>query len=381
MSGISALRRPGVRSDLTVAGIVGALAYVGVAAIFRAESLVGSQLPFGRRQLLWWVPATLFLLIFRRINFRTLCRWSYAFFAVSIVLLVIAFFFPEVNGSHRWIRIGPIGLQPSEFAKLAMIVALARYLMYCESQQRWRGLIAPFVIALVPMILVLREPDLGTALVFLPVLLCMLVAAGSRVRDLCLAGVVGVCLLPLIWQQMSREQRSRVTALWEQTGPGEQPTADGYHLHQSKQVLALGGFWGSLITGDVTSDREVYYLPVAHSDFIFSIIGERFGWWGAGLTLLLFAILVTKTLRIAQRTREPFGRLLCVGVAGMFAVEVVINTAMTVGLAPITGLSLPLVSYGGSGLVAHALALAFVLSVARHPGYELGAAPFRFRES
>jgi cell division protein FtsW (lipid II flippase) len=143
----------------------------------------------------------------------------------------------------------------------------------------------------------------------------------------------------------------------------------------------LGGVWGSAISGETTDDQAVYRLPHAHSDFIFAVIGERYGLPGTAVVLGLYLCLVARMLAVAGATREPMGRLLAAGVAALFAVEVLINTGMTVGLLPITGLSLPLISYGGSGLLAHGLAVGLVLNVQMHPGYEVGREPFRFVES
>ena len=330
------------------------------------------------RQMVWIAVSLVAMLLASWPNYRILCRWAYVIYGLALVLLVAVFFFPAVHGAHRWLRFGGIGIQPSEVAKIAFVLALARWLMYRESHRRWHGLAAPLVLTLVPVVLILREPDLGTAMVFLPVLFCMLAVAGARAGHLGALALVGLLLLPLLWQQMSREQRSRVTALFQQTGPGERPTGDRYHLHQSKQVMALGGVWGSAISGEAVDDRAAYHLPEAHTDFVFSIIVERFGLVGAGVVLAMFAALVWGILRVASETREPFGRLTAAGVASLFAVEVLINTAMTVGLTPITGLSLPLISYGGSGLLAHAMALGLVLNVARRPGFEIAREPFRF---
>jgi cell division protein FtsW (lipid II flippase) len=194
----------------------------------------------------------------------------------------------------------------------------------------------------------------------------------------CLAGLL---VLPFLWTQMSREQRSRVTALFEQNAPSETPTAGGYHLHQSKQMFALGGLWGSFLTGAVIDDPAAYHLPEAHTDFIFAVIGERFGLWGTGLVLIFFCLLAWRGAALAAATREPFGRLVAAGLVSLFAVEVAVNTSMTVGLAPITGLSLPLVSYGGSGLLAHLVALGLIMNVAVRPGYEIAAEPFQFARS
>jgi cell division protein FtsW (lipid II flippase) len=305
-------------------------------------------------------------------------RWSYALYALSLVLLAAVYFFPAKNGAHRWIPLGPISLQPSEFAKVAFVLVLARYLMYRDSHRRLLGLAAPLAIAFVPVMLILREPDLGTALVFVPVLFVMLLAAGARRGDLAWVVVAGLLMLPLLWTQMSREQKSRVTALLEQPAADTRPSDDAYHLHQAKRMFALGGVWGSLVTGRTSDDPAVYRLPEAQSDFIFCVLGERFGLPGLAVVLGLYGILAWRGLVVAAATREPFGRLAAAGIVGLFAVEVLINTGMTVGLLPITGLSLPLISHGGSGLLAHAIALGLLVNIGLRPGYEVSNEPFRY---
>jgi cell division protein FtsW (lipid II flippase) len=229
-----------------------------------------------------------------------------------------------------------------------------------------------------PVVLVLHEPDLGTAAVFLPVLFVMLFVAGARRGNLAQIGLLGLLALPLLWTQMSGEQRSRVTALFEQTPAGEQPTDDTYQLYRAKRRLALGGWWGSSFSGPVTDDRAVYQLPEALSDFMFCVLGERFGVPGVGLVLGLYGLLLWRGMAIASATREPFARLVAAGVVALFTVEAVIHTAVNVGLMPVTGLSLPLVSYGGSGLVAHGIALGLLVNIAMRPGYEVAAEPFRY---
>lgn len=315
------------------------------------------------------------------IHHRMLGQWSYAFFACSVALLLLVYAFPPVNGAQRWIRIAGFGFQPSELAKVAFVLALARYLMYRENFRRPVGLIPPLVLALVPLLLVLKEPDLGTSMVFLPVLLVMLYVAGARRRDLACGLAVGLLLLPLLWTQMSREQKSRVTALLDQTPAGQTPHDDTYQLYQAKQMLALGGVWGSALAGPAVDDPAAYYLPEARSDFIFCVLGERFGLWGLGLVLGLLGLLIAGGQRIAVQTREPLARLTAAGLTALFAVEVLINTGMTVGLLPVTGLSLPLVSYGGSGLLVHALAIGLLVNIGLRPGYEVSREPFRFAEA
>ncbi|MBX9787728.1 MAG: FtsW/RodA/SpoVE family cell cycle protein [Pirellulales bacterium] len=360
---------------LVSAGLLGA---VGLAAIARSEALTGDATNFWPMQLLWWMVAIAAGAALATTSSQLVWRWSYAALAGTLVLLVLVYFFPAKYGAHRWVRLGPVGVQPSELAKITYVLALARYLMYRENYRRLRGLLWPLVLTLVPLVLVLREPDLGTALVFVPLLFAMLWAAGARLRDLAIVALVGLLTLPLLASQMSREQRSRITALAEQSRPGQRPTGDGYHLQQSKQVIALGGIWGSAIAGQWVDDDGAYRLPVSHSDFIFSIVAERFGLVGAGVVLLLYWILVTASVRIAAGTNDPFARLVAAGIATLLAVEVAINTAMTVGLAPVTGLSLPLMSHGGSGLVAHVAALGLLVRIAMRDELDVSPAPFRW---
>lgn len=366
------------RLPWSIVAVAVALGLIGLLAIGRAEVLAGNDPTAVNRQAVWLVLGVTVMLAGSVPSYRLLSRFSYAGYALALGLLVLVFFFPPINGTHRWLRLGPIGVQPSELAKLAFIFALAHYLMYRTSFRRLGGLVMPGGLALAPAVLILREPDLGTAMVFVPLLFLMLFAAGARAADLAKLVVLALLVAPLLWSQMSREQRSRVTGLFEQNAPGQRPTADGYHLHQAKQTLALGGVWGSWLGGDAVEDRAVYHLPEARTDFVFCVIGERFGLWGTGGVLLLYGLLVWRGLGIAAATREPFGRLTAVGISGLFAVEVLINVPMTVGLAPITGLSLPLVSYGGSGLVVHALAVGLLLNIGLRPGYEVTREPFRF---
>ncbi len=312
-------------------------------------------------------------------NYRSLRRWSYALFAASIVLLAAVFFFPMTNFAHRWIPLGPINLQPSEFAKVAFVLAMAQYLMYRENYRRLRGLVAPLLITMIPVLLILKQPDLGMAMVFLPVLFAMLFAAGARRMDL--AGVLGVGLLmlPVLWTQMNSDQQLRIVALFEQPPPGKLPSKQAYQLYQAKQMRAMGGVCGSFWTGQLSDDPADYRLPESENDFIVCVLGERFGLPGLALLLGLFGFFICRATAIANATLEPFGRLVALGIAAMFAVEVLINVGMSVGLVPITGLGLPFLSYGGSNLLAHAVAVGLLINIAMRPGYEVAGEPFRYK--
>ena len=366
------------RFPWSIAAVAAPLVCAGWLGIARCDELMGGSGRGLKLQIIWSVLAAGAMVAATVPNYRVLCRHSYAIFVVAIGVLVVVYWFPAINGARRWIRIGPVGFQPSELAKIAFVLALARYLMYRRSHRSLVGLVVPLGLMLAPVALILGEPDLGTAAVFLPVTFIMLFVAGARRADLAGLIVAGLLAMPLLWTQMSLEQKSRVTALFDQAGPAETATGDAYHLRQAKQVLALGGVWGSLLSGQAVDDPAAYHLPEARSDFIFAILGERLGLAGIAAVLVLFALLTWQGLAIAAATREPFGRLVAVGLVSLIAVQVLINTGMTVGLLPITGLSLPLVSYGGSGLVTQGLLLGLVINVGLRPGYEVTREPFRY---
>jgi rod shape determining protein RodA len=366
--------------DWMLAGAATLVCFLGGLAIARAENFTAATGSFPLRQLFWLALSCCAVPVTLRFNYRALARNAFALMVLAVALLVAVYFFPATNGARRWLRISALSFQPSEFAKLAYVLALARYLMYRDSYRRLSGLLLPLGLTLLPVLLILKEPDLGTALLFFPVLFAMLFAAGARLQHLSIVAIAGICLSPLLWSQMSREQRSRITALAEQTAADHRPTDDGYHLHQAKQMLALGGVSGSWLRGTPEIDPIFCRVPEAHTDSIFAVVVERYGLWGAGLMLVLYSVVVWRCLAIAQSTREPFGRLIAIGVGSLLAVQVLINTGMMVGLLPITGLALPLISYGGSSLLATLVGLSLVLNVGVRPGYEVAGEPFHFRE-
>lgn len=350
---------------------------LGLAGIARGDELSQAGVFFSR-QAVWICLGLPALAAATLLPYRALRHQAYVWFGLSLVLLVGVYFFPARWGSRRWIPLGPMQFQPSEVAKLACIMALARYLMYRDNYRRLTGLVFPFALTLVPLGLILKEPDLGTSLLFLPVLFAMLFAAGARLRHLAFIACCGAACLPVFWLGLSAEQKSRVTAMFQQRDGGPAPRGDGYHLHQSKQVLALGGAAGSEWSGAALDDPLAYHLPACRTDFVLCMVGERFGLWGTLGALAMYLVLFGRGLLIAARTREPFGRLLAVGIVALLATQTVINTGMTVGLAPITGITLPLMSYGGSSLLFTCVALGLLVNIAQRPSYEMSADPFRF---
>ncbi len=351
---------------------------LGLSGIERADEL-SDGLDMRSRQIFWGVLSLPALVLAASIPFRSIKPYSYGLFVMTLPLLVIVFFMPPRNGARCWIPLGWFDMQPSELAKQTFILGLSYYLMHRDNYRRITGLVAPFLIALVPMGLILREPDLGSAMVFPPVLFAMLFAAGAKRWHLALIVMLGIACLPLFWQAMNAEQRSRITALFTQMDSGPNPLGDRYHQHQSKLVIALGGVWGSEISGPAMDDPSAYRLFAGQTDFVYCWVCERWGLWGGLSTLALYALLFGRALMIAAATREPFGRLIAVGITVQLATQTLINAGMTVGLMPIAGITLPLMSYGGSSLISTAVGLGLLINVALHPGYEIGHEPFLFR--
>lgn len=351
---------------------------LGLCGLVRADELYG-RTQLVERQFVWLFLALLAMFFVVMVPYRLLSQLSPWFFLLTLILLAVTLFMPPINGSRRWIPLGLFDLQASEPARLSYIMALAAYLMYRSSQRSMAGLILPLLMAFFPMVLIVREPDLDTALLFLPVLYSMLFAAGARTRHLAAAALPGILSLPLLWTQMSAEQQSRIVSVFTQRDGGSAPAGDGFHLHQSKQILALGGFWGSRVQEEPPiDDPAAWQLPASRTDFIFVMIGERFGFPGCAAVLVLYCILVWKCLWIARRTREPWGRLVCVGIVTLIAVQTLLNTGMTVGLLPITGTALPLCSYGGSSLISTYAGIGLVMNIAMQQRNEGTVEPFLF---
>jgi cell division protein FtsW (lipid II flippase) len=344
-------------TDWWLVGSVLGLAAIGIAAIDVATAPRPGSGPV-ERQLVWSVIGLVAMVAIACTTYRVVDQLGYVAFALCIPLLLIVFWTGPVNGAQRWLRLGPVGIQPSELAKLAYVAAVARFLGRREDCNRVWIVIFPVILAAVPVLLILKQPDLGTSLLFLPLLAAMLLGARVRWRYLSMLGVMGLAVLPFLWRAMSPIQRTRITSFLDQRDTGPRPRDEGYQLYQSKLMVSLGGTTGS-------DEAMSLHLPFDHTDFIFSVVAGRWGLLGTSVTLGLFAVLLWRGLRIANRSVDPVGRLLALGIVTLLATQGVINMAMTVGLAPITGLTLPFVSYGGSSLLASFASVGILISISR----------------
>lgn len=298
------------------------------------------------------------------LNFRHL---SYVLYAILLVLLVVLLVKGRVtNGARCWFTIGPIKFQPAEIMKVALVLVLANVLMYGRNIESFRGLLLPIALTAVPAALIVVQPDLGTTILLVPTLLAMLFAAGARKRHLAIIVLALLAASPVIWfKGMKPYQRDRIVSF---ILPGRAPDHD-FHRQQSVKACSAGQFAGRGV-GE-SGGAATYYVPERHTDFVFSIVAEDLGFIGSTFVLMLIAAYFATSLQIAHQSREPFGRLLVVGLTTLFATQTFINIGMTLGVAPITGLTLPFISYGGSSLLMCSMSAGLILNVAARwqPGF------------
>lgn len=292
--------------------------------------------------------------------------------AVVLALLGLPFFAPEINGTRRWYAFPGFSVQPSEFAKLAVVLALAALLRFKTRAKTFDGLIVPILVASVPAMLILRQPDLGSALVFGPVLLAMCYAAGASVRSIVLVLLAAIAVGAVAsFTSLHGYQRMRIDVWlehwsWNESNLDTQPVRDvlrgpGYQPWQALIALGGGGLWGFGI-GEGPQNRYDF-LPYRSEDYIFAIVGEEIGWIGCVGVLALVLALVLAILTIGMRTRERFGRLVCVGVATWIGAQTLMHVAVCGWLVPAKGLPMPLLSYGGSSTLAALLGIALCLNI------------------
>jgi rod shape determining protein RodA len=336
-----------------------------------------------KKQLFFAIMGFAVIVLINLINYRLLGQAGYWVYAAVLVLLVVLLFdkvvdlplVPVINGARRWLRLplGPLSLnvQPSEICKPAYVLALAWYLRYRSNFRRFGALIGPFILTLLPSVLILLEPDLGTVLLMMPVFLVMLFAAGAKLRHLAMVVLAALLISPLLWHKLQPYQRLRISSVllqseWLRQKAEHHPTLGrilvgstfsarrwkddwGYHLIRSKYAVASGGMNGyGFRRGPFV---KYNFLPERHNDFIFAVIANQWGFVGSIAVLALYVILIWCGLEIAAANTDPFACLLATGIVAIFAIQVVVNVTMTVGLMPISGLTLPFVSYGGSSLL------------------------------
>jgi len=327
----------------------------------RIDPLVYHQASYG-------VVGLCFFLVLSGLDYHVLSNLTWPLYLGAIGMLGLVLVAGRIlHGSQRWIDVGPMQFQPSEFAKLCVILALAKFLsIQSENIRSPRVVLASVLIPAIPLVLVELQPDFGTATVYAAIWLGMLFAAGVPLRYF--AGLFGMAAAaaPSAWLVMHDYQRQRILTF---LNPQSDPLASGYNSIQALISVGAGELTGrGYLSG---SQSQLHFLRVQYADFIFSVLAEELGFVGAVALLALFAIVFLRGFRAATRSRELFGRLACCGIVTMLAYQVLVNVGMNVGLLPVTGVPLPMISYGGSSLMTFMGALGILESVVmRHRKFE-----------
>ncbi|MCZ6727534.1 MAG: rod shape-determining protein RodA [Acidobacteria bacterium] len=347
----------GVRWVLLVAAL--ALAGLGLATVHSASSEL--SLDYLPRQAVWVGVGILALALTFSIDYQTLSKFSLPIYIVGLVILTAVLFLGTVRGGARsWFGFGSFGLQPSEFAKLSTAVLLARYLASTNRRYlRLRQIAIACGIAGLPMALVVLQRDMGSAMMFMPLLAGMLFVSGVRWQVVVAALVLALIGGAILWNFVMLDyQKTRVLTFLD---PGREPLGAGYQLRQSKIAVGSGQVAGRGYMQGTQS--QLRFLPARHTDFVFAVLAEEWGFLGVVGVLMLYATYILNGALVAVRARDRTGILLVVGLLGGFAFHVVYNTAMVVGLVPITGIPLPFLSYGGSFTLANFIAVGMILGV------------------
>ncbi|MDD5236476.1 MAG: rod shape-determining protein RodA [Candidatus Omnitrophica bacterium] len=347
-----------------------AIAIISVLTIYSTTFDRDNSLERGiyKRQIIWIFIGMLFYFLFSNIAYRRFWDWVYPiYFAVILLLLFVLVLGAVRMGAQRWLKLVWLNFQPSELAKLAVIIFLARYFSQRSLYSVWtgpnyfgitRGLIIPFFVTAVPMLLILKQPDLGSALLVFFVFICMIYLARVSMKYLVIFVMFLLACLPAFWHILKDYQKDRLLVF---LNPNIDPLGAGYTVIQSKIAVGSGGLFGrGWLSG---TQSQLHFLPESHTDFIFSSFTEEWGFFGACALLFLYVYLIKTCLDIAQKENDRFGRLLAFGITSFLAIQIFVNVAMTVGLAPVVGIPLPLMSYGGSSLLMTFISLGILANI------------------
>ncbi|WP_018212430.1 rod shape-determining protein RodA [Desulfitobacterium hafniense] len=331
-------------------------------------------------QSVWIATGLVLCTVIAFFDYQKLRRFSWWIYAFNIALLLAVFAFgEEAKGAQRWIPITSTqNIQPSEFAKLFIIVTFADFLSKRQGKlNRFRDFIPPFLYILAPMLLILKQPDLGTALVFVAILIGMMFVAGAnpwKFGGLIVGGILIVAFALWVhfaedlpgWLQFAKAiplplhdyQLKRLTVFLD---PAADISGDGYQIIQSIWAIGSGGFWGKGYRQGTQAQLD--FLPEHHTDFIFSVIGEEFGFIGTITLLFCFLIFLLRAVNIGMKAKDVYGTLVAAGIVSMFTFHILVNVGMTSGIMPVTGIPLPLISYGGSAMWANLMSIGVLLSI------------------
>lgn len=349
--------------DWTLFLLTLAFAFVGIVTIYSADFNIvekhAGALP--SRQLLWLGFGLIVMFTAIAVDYHYMDRLAYPLYGVIFALLLLVLFIGHAGGgSQRWINFGLFRLQPSEPAKLAIVLVMAKYLQDNEPARgyRLRDLWVPFALVTPLVVLTLVQPDLGTAIILVLVFLSMVLMGGLRVKSFLSLIGAGLACLPVGWHFLKAYQRQRILTFLD---PDLDPLGAGYHVIQSKIAIGSGQLFGKgYLHG---TQNRLDFLPAQHTDFIFAVFSEEWGFVGAVFLLALYFIMILYCLKLIERAKDRFGALLVFGMLSIFFWHLTINIAMVTGLMPVVGVPLPMFSYGGSSLASMMFAVGIMINV------------------
>ncbi|OIO37964.1 MAG: rod shape-determining protein RodA [Candidatus Omnitrophica bacterium CG1_02_46_14] len=337
---------------------------IGFLSIYSASFKSGQSIDqtLAMRQFLWMAIGVLFVLLIVRVDYFKLQDMVWPLYYVSIFLLVIVLFMPARLGAHRWIPLGGFNFQPSELAKFSMILALSQFFSDHRPaflpKSKWIGL---FMMVAVPFVLILKEPDLGTALILIPIFFAMLYLWGFKVKTIFIFIGIACLVSPVLFHFLKGYQKDRLLVF---INPNADPLGAGYTIIQSKIAIGSGGLFGKGFMGG--TQNQLKFIPERHTDFIFAVIAEEGGLIASVIVLIFFWVIVKKGFTICSQIPDRFGSELACGISTMLGLQTIINLGMTMGLFPVVGVPLPLISYGGSSIVITMLSIGILLNLKMH---------------
>ena len=348
--------------------LVTVVSSIGFVMLYSAAN--GNLSPWASKQMAVFSAGLVLMLIIAVVDIRFWMRYAYVFYALTLALLLyVEFFGAEINNAQRWIKFGEFQVQPSEFMKIALIMALARYFhrLNIEDIARPHFLIIPLMLISAPVLLIQRQPDLGTALFLTVCGGAVFFLAGVRIWKFLVVLTAMVAALPIAWPFMRDYQKDRILTFLSNDAD---PLREGYQIIHSKIALGSGGLFGRGFMQGTQSHLK--FLPERQTDFIFTMLAEEFGLVGGMVLLVLYTLALLYGLSIALRCQNQFGRLLAMGVVIMFFLYAFINIAMVMGLIPVVGLPLPLISFGGTAMITVIAGFGFLICVSVHRDVRIG---------
>lgn len=348
--------------NLWVLLLICTIASVGFVMLYSAAE--ASFTPWAGKQMMRFGVGLMFMFLAACIDIRSWFRWSYFLYLICLILLVGVEIMGFVGmGARRWIDLYVFQLQPSELMKIALILALARYFHGTpfKDMNKLKTLIPPFLMIAIPTLLVMRQPDLGTALILLMVGSSLFWVAGLPIRYAVGLLLTAAASTPILWSLLRDYQKNRILTFLD---PERDASGAGYHILQSKIAIGSGGFWGKGLMAGPQSHLE--FLPEPHTDFIFTMIGEELGFLGALFIIILYFFLILYGYKVCLGSRNQFGRLVSMGITVTLFLYVFINISMVMGLVPVVGVPLPLISYGGTAMLTLLMGIGLLMSTAVH---------------